>query len=618
MSHKKNKHELPPGAKQDKKSQFEITWGVIGPYFSQYRWKLWYVIAISLIASGFDPSIAVLIKPVFNGIAQHKEEARRMLWTLPVGLILFFSLRGGFVFYAKYSLEKLVLRVVRDIQISLYQHFMFLSLAHYERTTTGVMMSRTINDTQYMNRIIPMTVDTISQTFQLIGLIGVCFYMEPKLSIVAMIVFPAALLPTQWVGTRMRRYTKKSLREVAEINSMMQETYSGTKVVKAFAMETREIERYRGIMYRLLEIQYKYAKVKNLISPLIGAMGAVGIAPIVTYAAWRLTNPGESAETVIGSMGAFVAAVALMYNPLRKLGESFGNISSAYGAAERIRATFEQQTTVTEAPDAIELPQMKNEIKYDHVSFKYEDDWVLKDFNMTARQGELIALVGVSGSGKSTVVNLLPRFYDVSEGSITIDGADIRHATLKSLRLQIGVVTQETFLFNDTVANNILYGSDNKTMADIVAAAKAANAHDFVLKLPSGYDTVIGERGVRLSGGERQRLAIARALLKDPPILLLDEATSALDTAAEREVQKALDSLVQNRTTIAIAHRLSTIRHATRILVIVNGKVAEQGTHIELMAREGEYKRLYEMQFFLGEHATDHYRDTDAGAEATD
>ena len=617
MSHQR-KNKPPPGAKKDKMSQFEMTWGVIRPYFAQYRWKLYYVIVISLIASSFEPSIAVMVKPVFNAVAEHKEEARPLLWVVPLGMIFLFALRGAFVFYAKYSLEKLVLKVVRDIQVSLYQHFMFLSLAHYERSTTGEMMSRTVNDTAHMNRIIPMTVDAISQTFQLLGLIGVCFYMEPKLSLLAMIVFPAALLPTQWVGTGMRRYTKKGLREVAVINSMMQETYSGTKVVKAFAMVTREIERYREIMYKLLGIQYKYARVKNLISPLLGAMGAIGIAPIVYYALLRLTEPGESAAGVIGSMGAFVGAVALMYNPLRKLGEIFGHLNSAYGAAERIRATFEQQTTVTESPDAIVLPPMQNEIRYHRVSFKYEDEWVLQDFNMTAKKGELVALVGVSGSGKSTVVNLLPRFYDVSEGAITIDGVDIRKATLRSLRLQIGVVTQETFLFNDTVANNIKYGSDDKTIEEVIAAAQAAYAHDFVMKLPSGYDTVIGERGVRLSGGERQRLAIARALLKDPPILILDEATSALDTAAEREVQKALDSLVKNRTTIAIAHRLSTIRHASKIVVIKNGKVAEQGTHTELMAREGEYKRLYEMQFFLTEHATDHYSDGDAGAETSD
>jgi subfamily B ATP-binding cassette protein MsbA len=601
---------------RDKKSQFQQTWGVIRPYFQQYRKRLYFVIFLSLIASAFEPSIAVLIKPVFNAVVEKPEESLPWLWTVPLGIIVIFSLRGGFVFFAKYSLEKLVLRVVRDIQTALYEHFMFLSLAHYERTTTGEMMSRTINDTAYMNRIIPMTVDTISQTFQLFALIGVCFYMEPWLSILAMVVFPAALLPTQWVGTGMRRYTKKGLREVAVINSQMQETYSGTKVVKAFAMETREVDRYRETMYRLLGIQYKYAKVKNLISPLIGAMGAIGIAPIVYYALWRVcgeirTNPG-----IVGTLSAYVGAVALMYNPLRKLGETFGHLSSAYGAAERIRQTFEQQTTVTEAPDAVELGPMTRGIGYDHVSFKYQDEWVLRDFNLEANKGELIALVGVSGSGKTTVVNLLPRFYDATEGAVLIDGNDIRRATLKSLRLQIGVVTQETFLFNDTAANNILYGSEGKSREEVVAAAKAANAHDFILKLPNGYDTVIGERGVRLSGGERQRIAIARALLKDPPILLLDEATSALDTAAEREVQKALDLLMKNRTTIAIAHRLSTIRHADKIIVIKKGRVAEQGTHVELMARDGEYKRLYEMQFFLGEHATDHYGDRDDGAEA--
>jgi subfamily B ATP-binding cassette protein MsbA len=459
-----------------------------------------------------------------------------------------------------------------------------------------------------MHRIVPMVIDIIHDIFKIAGLVGACFYMEPYLSILAIFAFPLTVYPVQAYSTRMKRYTKKGLKEAAVINSMMQETYSGAKVVKAFAMERTEVGRYQDVMQRLLKIQFKYAAAKHAISPMIGVIAAFGVAPIAYMAGRRVLSVVYEDAGGVANLAAYVVAVTLMYDPVRKLGSTMGHISSAYGAAERIRETFEYQSTVQEAPDAIDIPPMQNEIRYENVSFKYTDETVLADFNLTAKKGQLIALVGVSGSGKSTVVNLLPRFYDATQGRITIDGLDIKKATFKSLRSQIGVVTQETFLFDGTVASNILYGSEGKPLEEVIKVAKAAKVHDFVEKLPKGYETEIGERGVRLSGGERQRIAIARALLKDPPILLLDEATSALDTAAEREVQAALDSLMAHRTTIAIAHRLSTITHADKIVVIKKGRMVEQGTHEELMKLGGEYKRLYEMQFFLGEFKTDHYR----------
>ncbi len=589
--------------------RFRNTWAFVIPYFKQYKSRLILVIFLSMLASLFEPGIAYLVKPTLNYLFDEPEKGKAILFLLPVAIIGAFTYRGIFTFSYKYLLERLCLRVVRDIKTSLYEHFMFLSMYHYQKTSTGEMMSRTVTDVGHMHRIVPNTVDSLHQGFQLIGLTAVCFYMEPVLSLLAFISFPPTIYAVQAISTRMKRYTKKGLVQSAEINSMMQETYAGSQVVKAFAMEGEEVKRYRKAVDKLLGIQFKYAAVKHLISPLLGIIASVPVGIIAYFAGARVIDQVMTNPDAVENLSSYVVAVGLMFNPVRKLGSITGHFSSAYGAAERIQETFEKQTTVKEEPDAIDIPPLQDAVRYENVSFCYEDEMVLQDFNLEAKKGELIALVGVSGAGKSTVVNLLPRFYDVTEGRIAVDGVDIRNATLNSLRMQIGVVTQETFLFNDSVADNIGYGAPHKSLDDVVAVAKAARAHEFIMKLPQGYDSVIGERGVRLSGGERQRIAIARALLKDPPILLLDEATSALDTAAEREVQKALEQLMKNRTTIAIAHRLSTITHADKIVVIENGSIVERGTHRELMQTDGEYKRLYEMQFFLGEYATDHYGD---------
>jgi len=593
--------------KKSDKGKFKKTWGYVWPFFAQYRKRVFLVLVLTIFASIADPGLAFMVKPVINGIIEDPERAKGLLWIPAIGIIALFMYRATFQFLSKYLLERLYIRVIKDIRVALYRHFMFLSLDHYNRTNTGEMMSRTVNDVGQMQKVVPLTIDTLHNVFTLMGLVGVCFYMQPYLSILAFVAIPLTVYPTERIGRAMKRYTKKGLKQVAGIHSIMQETYSGNKVVKAFAMEQEEVNRYESENERLIKIQFKYSAVKHLISPMIGVITSFGTAVVFYIGMSKLIDEARANPEVVGEFASYIVALGLMYNPVRKLGSIFGSYSTAYAAAERIQETFEKQSTVTEDPDAIELPPIEKEIRYENVSFKYEDKMVLKDFDLVANKGELVALVGVSGTGKSTIVNMLPRFYDVTEGRITIDGVDIRKATLRGLRLQIGVVTQETFLFNDTVSNNIMYGSEGKSPDDVVRAARAANAHDFISKLPNGYDTIIGERGVRLSGGEKQRIAIARALLKDPPILILDEATSALDTCAEREVQVALEELMKNRTTVAIAHRLSTIRHADKIVVISDGRVAEEGTHNQLMSRDGEYKRLYEMQFFLGEYATDHY-----------
>jgi subfamily B ATP-binding cassette protein MsbA len=599
----------PERAKPSSYAQFKKTWSYVIPYFYRYKKLMYLVFFLTILASVADPGLAVLADPFINYYVVNPEKGRHILWLIPFGIIALFGYRSIMQFSSKYLLEYLCIQVVRDLQVALYDHYMHLSLDHYERTTTGKMVSRTANDVTYMQRIVPLTIDVLQDFFQLLLLVGVCFYKQPYFSALAILAIPLTVYPVQRVSSAMKRYTKRGLKQISELNSIMVEVYSGAKVVKAFAMENKEVERYRQEMRKYMRLLYKYAAAKNAISPIIGFITAFAIAPIFYIGVVQIV-PNLDAEILkekLGSFVSFMVALVLMYNPVRKLGTSAGHFNSAYGAAERIRETLEQQSTVIEDPHAIELPPLKKSIKYDHVNFSYEHDRVLHDFCLEIKAGELVALVGESGAGKTTVVNLLPRFYDIQSGSITIDGVDIRKATLKSLRLQIGVVTQETFLFADTVHNNICYGAENRSRQEVMAVAKAAYAHDFIMELPQGYDTIVGERGVKLSGGQRQRLAIARALLRDPPILLLDEATSALDTSAEREVQKALDSLMKNRTTIAIAHRLSTIRLADKIVVMKDGRILEQGSHYELMGREGEYKRLYEMQFFLGKFAADHY-----------
>jgi ATP-binding cassette, subfamily B, bacterial MsbA len=427
----------------------------------------------------------------------------------------------------------------------------------------------------------------------LIAILATAFYIDWQFTLAAFLVFPAAVLPVVRISKGMRKMTKDAQKQLSGLTVILHETYQGNRVVKAFGMEEYERTRFGRELRRLFRIYMRVARIKALTGPTIEVMGAFAIVAVI----WWGTISVLAGTRTPGTFGAFIFAMVIIYRPFKGLTKTNNMIQSGLAAAERVFEMMDAPTDVPDDPDGLELRPGAHTVHLEQVSFRYGKEWVLHDVNLEIKTGEVVALVGMSGGGKSTIADLVPRFYDVQRGRVTINGLDVRRLRIASLRSQIGLVTQHTFLFNDSVRANIAYGSMERGLDDIIAAARAANAHDFIRRLPQGYDTMVGELGVRLSGGERQRIAIARALLKNAPILILDEATSSLDSEAERQIQEALERLIENRTTLVIAHRLSTVRRADRIVVLVHGRIVEQGSHQELMSRAGEYSRLHDLQF---------------------
>ena len=426
----------------------------------------------------------------------------------------------------------------------------------------------------------------------LIVLVCVAFYKDWVLASIAFVVFPASVLPVMRLSRNMKRFTRRGQISTGNLTALLQESIQGNKIVKAFGMEEYEAGRFMAENYRLFKQSLRASRIKAVVAPSMEILAAFGIAGVVWYGGFSVIAGGRTQ----GEFMAFMTAMFLLYQPFKGLTKTYTMVHQGLAGAERVFEILDQEQEIGDQPDAVDANRFANAIELHNVSFSYGENPVLKKINLRINAGEVVALVGMSGVGKSTLADLIPRFYDVSSGRITLDGVDIRDLKLQSLRAQIGIVTQHTFLFNDTVKNNIAYGQPETDMEHIISAARAAHAHDFITTMPKGYDSVIGEMGMQLSGGQRQRLAIARALLKNAPILILDEATSALDLDSERLVQDALENLMTQRTTLVIAHRLSTVRQADRIVVLVNGSVAEQGTHDELMGRQSEYRRLYTLQ----------------------
>jgi subfamily B ATP-binding cassette protein MsbA len=439
----------------------------------------------------------------------------------------------------------------------------------------------------------------LKDTTSLIVLVVVAFVKDWFLASIAFVVFPASVLPVMRFSRKIKGLTRRGQIRTGTLTAYLQESIQGNRIVKAFGMEEYESRRFADENRRLLRQSLRASRMRGIVAPVIELLAAFGIGGVLWYGGWSVVGGSRTP----GEFMAFLAAMFLMYQPFKGLTRTYAMVQQGLAGAERVFEILDQAPEVCDRPNAQVAPRFTRAIEFHDVSFAYGATPVLKGVNLIVRAGEMVALVGVSGAGKSTLADLIPRFHDVGSGRITIDGVDIRDVTLESLRAQIGIVTQHTFLFNDTVRNNIAYGDPSRSMDDIITAARAAHAHDFVLAMRKGYDSMVGESGMQLSGGQRQRLAIARALLKDAPILILDEATSSLDSESERSVQDALENLMTTRTTLVIAHRLSTIRKADRIVVLVDGEIAEEGTHDELLGRKGAYSRLYSLQLLENESA---------------
>lgn len=541
----------------------------------------------------FAGSTAGILPAVRNTLAElFDPEALSWVAILGVAIILpiLGIVRGIGYFLSMYYIKWVGHKVVNDLRVALFDRIQALSVYYFSRQKAGELISRTSNDTMMVERAVSNVLgDLVRQPFVFVFLVGVIIWLEPLLAFLSLVVFPVCLIPVIQFGKRVRRNSREAQSKLADIVSILQESIAGVRVVKAFGMESYEQQRFTDRCDQVFRRLMKVARARAAIEPVIVEISIVGISLILIYA--HLTN--MAMETFF----TFAIALVALYDPVKRISKIHLAIQQSSAAAERIFEVLDETITVPDLANAQPLDEPVRQIDFESVSFAYESEPVLTDINFSVRPGECIAFVGSSGSGKTTLVSLLPRFFDPSAGAVKINGRDIREFTLQSLRQQMGLVTQDTFLFNDTIAHNIAYGRKDASQADIEEAARRAHAHDFITALPEGYNTIAGDRGVRLSGGQCQRLAIARALLRNPPIMILDEATSALDTESERLVQAALDDLMANRTVFAIAHRLSTIQHADRIVVLDKGRIAEIGTHAELLQQGGLYKYLYDLQF---------------------
>jgi ATP-binding cassette, subfamily B, bacterial MsbA len=556
----------------------------------------WFKLALSAVCSAVEAGMtalsAWLVKPVVEKIFEQKNA--QMLVLIPLVVIAVFIVKGIAAYGSYYLLNHVGQSVILRLRNRLYNYMQDLPLAFFLREKTGDLMSRITNDVAIISSMFTSAITgSLRDCFAIIGLLSVTFYLIPKLAVYAFIVLPLAAFPIFHFGRRIRRVRLGAQEAMADLNAFLHETLMGTKIVKAFGMENYEKRRFADKSRKIFRLEMKEAKVRAMSSPMMEFLGGLGIAFIIWYGGIQVIAGTYS----FGTFMSFLTSVALLYEPLKKLSKVNNAIQRGMAAIDRIFEILDQKSDIIEAPSPVQIQPGRHGIKFDNVSFKYDTAMVLKNINLTAEAGEILALVGMSGGGKTSLVNLIPRFYDVTEGSILVDDVDIRQASVASLRRQIAIVTQEPILFNDTVRNNIAYGTPEASEQQIIQAAKDAYAYDFITSFANGFDTSIGELGGRLSGGQKQRICIARALLKDAPILILDEATSSLDSESEALVQKALGNLMKGRTTFIIAHRLSTIGYAHRILVIVDGRILEEGVHEELLACRGEYYKLYQLQF---------------------
>jgi ATP-binding cassette, subfamily B, bacterial MsbA len=597
-------------------------------YALPYWWQILSSVVLMALVGGFDAFKYLLIRPVFDRVlnpstgstqiqlfvipgTQHAVYLQQFVpshftnaWNIVAFALIASTLLKGICDYTgTYLVNHAGFGMITDLRDDLYTALLRRSAAFFSQHTTGTLLSTIINDIERVQYAMSTVLsELLQQFFTFISVAAVVIILGGKLAWVLLLFVPVIVYSSRKIGSRVRHTTRHGQDKLAEIQNILHETITGNRIVKAFNTESWEISRFRKAARRLFRANLRSVAATAISSPLMDVFGVIGITLLLLLGRDRIAHN----QMTPGVFVAFITAVFSLYNPVRKFALFYNNFQQALGASSEIFKFMDQEDDVLEKPRAKTLPRFSQSVRLDQVSFAYanegeEPNEVLRGINLEVMRGEVLAIVGSSGAGKSTLVHLIPRFFDVTDGRLLIDGHDVRDVTLASLRAQVGIVTQETVLFNDTVRNNIAYGQPNVPQKEVEAAARAALAHDFILALPAGYDTVIGERGVRLSGGERQRLAIARALLKNAPILILDEATSALDSESESLVQTALHNLMTGRTVFVIAHRLSTVRRADRIVVIENGGIADIGPHEELMTKLGTYRRLYELQFASGD-----------------
>lgn len=558
-----------------------------------YRGQMVLAMIGMLAVGGFNALQAYMVKPLLDEIFFNKNA--QLLHLLPLGLLLVFFVKGLFYFAYSYLLEKVGQSVIRDLRNRIYAQLHEMSLNFFHQHTTGELISRIINDVSMLQSSVSHAlIRMLRDFFSVIGLIGVIFYMDWRLALVSMLFLPLAAVPVVVFGKKFRRISTSYQTKIGEATSQLHETIAGVRIVKAFGMEGYEKQRFAAKIQSIMDTLMLETRYSCLSHPMIEFLGGVGMAMIIWFGGGQVLQ-GHSTP---GAFMSFLTALIMLYEPVKGVSKINTTIQQGMAAAARIFTLLGVRPEIQEAPDAVDLAPFSRQLVFTDVSFSYgTNPPVIRQLNLQIKRGEILAIVGPSGSGKTTLANLIPRFYEISQGALRIDDIDIRQVTFATLRRQIALVTQQTILFNATVRDNIAYGVTDCPEEKIIEAARSAYALDFIQALPQGFDTLIGEGGSRLSGGQQQRISIARALLKDAPILILDEATSALDTESEREVQKALDNLMRNRTTIVIAHRLSTIQNADRIIVLKDGHLIEEGRHEDLLALGGEYSMLYHLQF---------------------
>lgn len=562
-------------------------------YIKPYMHRLIFAMFCTIMAAAGNLYIPWIIKDMIDEVLADKNGT--MLNWIAASIIAIFVVRGLFWYGQNYLMSYVGQSVIIDIRAAVFKKLQRLSVSFYDKNKTGTIMSYVTNDVNALqSAMVENTIEMITEGFILIGSVVVMIYLDWRLTLFTVCTFPVVLWFMEFFGKKIRKTGGRIQECTADITSVLQESVASARVIKSFVREDYEVDRFDVENRANFRANMKNAQLMATLTPFVELVAAIGVTMIIWYGGNNVINGTITA----GSLVAFLTYAVNISNPIKRLTRVIGNIQKALAAAQRVFMIIDMPEEIAESRDAKQLPEVSGKVEFQNVSFAYDDKGnVITDLSFSVKPGEVIAIVGPSGAGKSTIANLLPRFYDVNKGDIKIDGHSVREVTLDSLREQVGIVPQETMLFNGSVYNNILYGRLDATKEEIEAAAKAANAHDFIMQLTDGYETKLGDRGVNLSGGQRQRIAIARAILKNPRILILDEATSALDTESERVVQEALDRLMVGRTSFVIAHRLSTVKNADKILVLEKGNLVESGTHDELLALDGLYAHLYKIQY---------------------